>query len=236
MNKKQMLLLHVVTTFGFVAVTLCSFAQQARQETELQRTLNQMDSVGKSFRSFTARISQKKYTAVLKEFDMPETGQLYVARSRDGSTLLRRDISSPGKSTLTIKEGTAIYYQPEIKTAQIYDLGKNKDKAEYMAAGIGQPPTSLQKDFEITYQGTESVNGTACSILLLKPKSQKVAALFSSITLWISKSSGLPLQDKFQEPGGDYLLVTFSDEKFNPKISRSMFDQRLPSDVGIQRF
>jgi outer membrane lipoprotein-sorting protein len=236
MNKRQVLLLHAITSFMFMAVTLCGFAQQARQDPELQKTLNQMDSVGKSFRTFTARISQKKYTAVLKEFDTPEAGELYVARSQDGSTLLRRDIATPGKSTLTIKEGTAIYYQPEIKTAQIYDLGKNKDKAEYMAAGIGQSPTNLQREFEITYQGTESVNGTTCSVLLLRPKSQKVAALFASITLWISKSTGLPVQDKFQEPSGDYLLLTFSDEKLNPKIPRSTFDQKLPSGVAIQRF
>jgi outer membrane lipoprotein-sorting protein len=236
MNRRPTLLLQAVTSFVFTAASICGFAQQAKQDPELQKTLNQMDAVGKSFRTFTAHISQKKYTAVLNEFDTPETGELYVARSQDGSTLLRRDIADPGKSTLTIKEGTAIYYQPGIKTAQSYDLGKNKDKAEYMAAGIGQSPANLQKEFAIAYQGTESVNGTTCSVLVLKPKSPKVAALFSSITLWINKSTGLPVQDKFQEPSGDYLLLTFSDEKLNAKIPQSTFDQKLPADVGIQKF
>ena len=143
---------------------------------------------------------------------------------------------TPGKSTLTIKEGIATYYQPGIKNAQKVDLGKNRDKAEYMAAGIGQSPTNLQKEFAITYQGTESVNGTTCSVLVLKPKSQKVAALFSSITLWINKSTGLPVQDKFEEPSGDYLLLTLSDEKLNPKIPQSVFDQKLPADADIQKF
>jgi outer membrane lipoprotein-sorting protein len=236
MNNRQSHFLQAITSFVLTAFSICVFAQQPKPDTELQKTLNQMEAAGKIFRTFTARISQKKYTAVLKEFDTPETGELYVARARDGSTLLRRDINNPGKSTLTIKEGTAIFYQPGIKTAQRYDLGKNKDKAEYMAAGIGQSPTNLQKEFAITYEGTESVNGTACSVLVLKPKSQKVAALFSSITLWINKSSGLPVQDKFQEPSGDYLLLTFSGEKLNPKIPQSAFDQKLPDDVAIQKF
>jgi outer membrane lipoprotein-sorting protein len=231
-----MLLLQAVMIFVVLAGSIVGFGQQPKQDPELQKVLNQMDVVGRNFRTFTARISQKKYTAVLNEFDTPETGELYVARSGDGSTLLRRDIANPGKSTLTIKAGTAIYYQPGIKTAQIYDLGKNKDKAEYMAAGIGQSPANLQKEFAITLQGNESVNGNSCSVLLLKPKSAKIAALFSSITLWINKSTGLPVQDKFQEPSGDYLLMTFSDEKLNPKIPASVFDQKLPAGVGVQRF
>jgi outer membrane lipoprotein-sorting protein len=232
---RRSIIVQAATFLVFLAIAVYGFGQQAKPDSELQRTLNQMDAVGKTLRTFTAHLTQKKYTAVLGEFDdTPETGVLYVARAQDGSTLLRRDIASPGKSTLTVKENTAIYYQPDIKTAQIYDLGKHKDKAEYMAAGIGQSPTRLQKDFDITYQGAESVNGIICSVLLLKPKSQDVAAVFSSITLWISKSTGLPVQDKFQEPSGDYTLMTLSDEKLNPKISTSIFDQKLPSDVGIQ--
>jgi len=230
---KPPVVLKVAASLMFLAMALSGFAQQAKHDPELQRTLNQMDAVGKTLRTFSARLSQKKYTKVLNEFDTPETGLLYVARAQDGSTLMRQDISSPGKSTLTIKESTAVYYQPEIKSAQIYDLGKHKDKAEYMAIGIGQSPTGLQKDFDITYSGAESVNGAVCSVLLLKPKSQKVAALFTSITLWVNKSNGLAVQHKLVEPSGDYLLVTLSDEKLNPKISPSLFDQNL-TGVGIQ--
>lgn len=230
------MLLRAVTVLAFLAGALCGFAQQAKQDPELQKALNQMDAAGKSLRTFSARISQKHYTAVLNEFDTPETGTLYIARAQDGSTLMRRDFASPGKNTLIVNEGIAIYYQPDLKTAQRLDLGKQKDKAEYMAAGIGQSPTNLQKDFEITYQGAESVNGISCSILFLKPKSQKVGALFASITLWVNKSTGFPVQDKLQEPSGDYLLMTFSDEQLNPKISLQIFDLKLPSGVAVQRF
>jgi outer membrane lipoprotein-sorting protein len=145
------------------------------------------------------------------------------------------DATSPGRTILTVKGGTATSYQPGIKQAQIANLGQNKDKAEYLAIGIGQSPAKLQETFNISYQGSETINGAPCSVLVLKPKNPKAAALFSAITLWIKKASGIPIQQKLQEPSTDYLLVNFSEEKLNSKIADSKFEQKLPSGTDIQR-
>jgi outer membrane lipoprotein-sorting protein len=223
-------------TAGLLLFSLSGFGKpQVKAGDELQRVLSQMEAVGKTFRTFTARFSKKKYTAVLEEFDTPETGEFCYARAKDGSALLRQDATSPGRSILTIKAGTATNYQPAIKQAQVVNLGQNKDKAEYLALGIGQSPAKLQETFNLSYQGAEQINGAPCSILVLKPKNPKAAALFSSITLWIKKSSGIPIQQKLQEPSGDYLLVSFFDEKLNTKIPDSKFEQKLPGDTDIQR-
>jgi outer membrane lipoprotein-sorting protein len=194
-----------------------------------------MDSVGKNFHSFTAQFTQKKYTAILREFDTPETGEFYYSRAKDGSALLRQEAKSPGRKILTVKGGEAIFYQPDIKQAQIADLGKYKNLAEFLALGIGQSPAKLQENFDISYQGNGSINGAACSMLLLKPKAANIASRFSSITLWVKRSNGLPIQNKLLEPSGDYVLLTFFDEKLNVKISDATFEQKLPRGVDIQR-
>lgn len=202
----------------------------------LEQVLEQMETVGKSFRNFSSNFTQKKYTAVLREFDTPESGEFYYARAKDGSALLRQEVVSPGKRILTIKDGIATVYNPVIKQAQVINLGKNKDKAEYLALGLGQSPAKLQSTFEIEYQGTEQVGGIACSILLLKPKSASVSAYFSAITLWVKNATGVPIQQKLQEPSGDYLLVNFSNEKLNTKIPDTKFEPQLPQGIEIQRF
>jgi outer membrane lipoprotein-sorting protein len=217
-----------------MAITSFGFTPQGKDEIELRRTLKQMDVAGKTFKSFVARFSQKKYTAVLKEFDTPETGEFYYTRAKDGSALVRQDTTSPGRRILTVKGDEAINYQPEIKQAQIVNLGNHKNIAEYLAIGIGQSPEKLEKDFYLSHQGSESINGEPCSILQLKPKSPKVASYFSLITLWVKKSNGILLQNKFSEPSGNYTLVTFSDEKLNVKIPDSKFEQKLPKDVDKQ--
>ncbi len=210
-------------------------ASQAGDETALNQVLKQMEAVGKTFKSFEAHITKKKYTAVLQEFDIPETGEFYYARAKDGSALLRQEITKPGPSVLTIKGGTATFYQPVLKQATVANLGKNKDKAEYMALGLGQSPAKLRETFNLQYQGTETISGNPCSILVLKPRNPSAAAYFSSITLWIKKSTGVPIQQKLQEPSGDYLLVSFTDEKLNVKFPPSKFEQKLPPGADIQR-
>ena len=189
-----------------------------------------MEAAGKGFRSFTARITERKFTAILKEFGTTETGEFFLARAKDGSTMMRREITSPGKVILTIKGEVLTVYRPAVKEAQIANLGKNKDKAEFLALGIGQPPSELQKSFNISYQGVESVGGDPCSVLVLKPRDAKTAAYYAMIVMWVP-SSGVPTQYKLQEPNNDYLLVTFSDKKLNVKIPDSKFEQKLPRGV-----
>jgi outer membrane lipoprotein-sorting protein len=208
---------------------------QGKENPELQRIFRQMESAGKTFRSFTAKISQKKYTAILKEFGRTETGEFYFARAKDGTSMIRQEITNPGRTILTIKDGVATIYRPGLKEAQRANLGKNKDKAEFLAVGIGQPPSELQKSFDISYQGAEPAAGAPCSILLLKPRDPKTAAFYSTIVLWVKQTSGVPTQYKLQEPNNDYLLVTFTDEKLNVKIPNAKFEPKLPDGVPIQK-
>ncbi len=206
---------------------------QSGNAVALDQVLRQMDSVGKKFVNFKAHFTQKKYTAVLKEFDTPESGEFYYARAKDGSALLRQEVTKPGHRILTVKGGTAIVYQPGINQASVANLGKNKDKAEYLALGLGQSPARLRETFELKYQGMENVAGAPCSVLALKPRNAAAAAYFSTITLWIKKSNGIPIQQKLEEPNGNYLLVDFSGEKLNTSIPASLFDQHLPKGVEL---
>jgi outer membrane lipoprotein-sorting protein len=229
------IMLSVLCSLAMVAPA-SAFAQ-SKENPELQKVYRQMETVGKSLRTFYARISEKKYTSILKEFDTPKTGDFYLARAKDGSTMMRRDISSPGREILTLKGEVATVYQPKIKQARKVNLGKYSDKAaEFLAFGIGKPPADLQKNYDISYIGDESVGGSPCAMLSMKPKDPKMAAYYSMIVMWVQKSSGIPLQYKLQEVNNDYLLETFSDQRLNIAIPDSKFEQNLPKDVDIQKF
>jgi outer membrane lipoprotein-sorting protein len=223
------------TASALILLLAAGLHAQGKSQAELDQALSRMESAGKSFQSFRANFTQKKYTFVLSEFDTPESGEFLYARARDGSALLRQEAQKPASRILTISGGVATIYQPGVKQAQVVNLGKNKDKAEYLALGLGQSPGRLRESFTIEYQGSEGLGGAPCWILLLKPKSQAAAAYFSGITLWIKKASGVPIQEKLQEPNGDYLLVNFSGEKLNVPIPESKFAQKLPPGTDIQR-
>jgi outer membrane lipoprotein-sorting protein len=211
--------------------SVLGFSVQSKQDSELRQALNKMDGVAKSFRTFTAKFSQKKYTAVLDEFDTPETGEFYYKRPKNGTVLMRHEVRNPGERILTIKDDIATIYQPKLKQAHIYKLGKRKELVEYLALGIGESSAELQKKFDISCQGSESMNGASCFILVFRPKDSNVARHITSITIWLKKSNGLPLQYKILEPTNDYLLETFSEEKLNDEIPNSKFKQELSKEV-----
>jgi outer membrane lipoprotein-sorting protein len=215
-----------------LALSMPGFCEQKKEEAELQRALNGMDSVAKDFRTFTAKFSQKKYTAVLKEFDIPETGEFYYSRTKEGSVLMRHEVTSPGKRITTIKGDTGIVFRPDIKEAQMARRDKMQNYVEYFALGIGQYSSKLREKFKISYAGSDWINKAPCSILIMVPKDPKVG--LDSITVWIKESTWTPAQYKFQEPSRDYLLITFSEEKVNPNIPNSKFDQKL-TGIEIQK-
>jgi outer membrane lipoprotein-sorting protein len=202
-------------------------------EDRLESVLNCMEKASRNLQSFVADITTTKYTAILERFDHPEKGKFYYKRADNGSALIRLEIADPGERILTIQNDEALSYQPKINSATKYKLGKDKDKAEYLALGIGQSPASLKQTFHITYRGRESVHGTACSILELKPKSPKASSMFSAITVWIKDSTGVSTRMKLEEPFGDYFLVTFSGELLNSRIDDSKFRQILPAHVDM---
>lgn len=226
-------LLAILLPLLFCLTPAANSGAQTTGVSELDQVLAQMESVGRTFVSFKARFSQKKYTAVLREFDEPDSGDFYYARAKDGSALLRQEVTKPGRRILTVKGGSMIVYQPGVNQASVVNLGKNKDKVEYLALGLGQSPGKLRESFDIQYQGVENVGTAPCAILALKPRNPGTAAYFSMITLWIKKSNGVPIQEKMQEPNGDYLLVDFTNEKLNVALPAALFEQQLPKNVEI---
>ncbi|HTY62141.1 MAG TPA: outer membrane lipoprotein carrier protein LolA [Acidobacteriota bacterium] len=222
-------------TILFLCLALSAFGQQGKEDRELQQILNKMDEVAKSFRTFKATFTQKNFTAVLKEFSAPESGEFYYARSKDGSVFMRHEIMNPGKRILTIKGDTLTVYRPAIKEAQIASREKMRDIVEYLALGIGQSSAKLREKFKISYKGTDSIDNAKCAVLVFVPKDAKTAARVASITIWLKESTATPAQYKFEEPSDDYLLIRFSAEKINTGIPDSKFEQNIPADVEKQR-
>jgi len=221
-----------ITAVGLMAL-FPLFHSVGTPEDQLESVLQRMEGAARNLQSFVADITTTKYTAILEQFDHPEKGRFFYKRADDGSALIRLEIVDPGERILTIQNDEALSYQPKTNSARKYKLGKNKDKAEYLALGIGQSPTNLKKTFHIAYRGRENLHGTACSILELKPKDPQASAMFSAITVWIKDSTGVSTGMKLEEPFGDYVLVTFSNEELNRRIDDSQFRQILPENVQI---
>jgi outer membrane lipoprotein-sorting protein len=225
--KPRALIVALSAVFGFL------FSPSAfSADLTLEEILNRMDRAGESLRSMSADIEQRKWTDILQEFDRGQSGKFLFLKERD-EVYLRRDIHSPSEDSLVIREGQVTYYQPGIKQAQQYQLGRHRDKAEFLLLGFGSDKEALKEAYDIRLVGREKVDELEVYRLELAPKSGQVAAHFPLIVLWIDTEQWLPIQQQLVEPTQDYLLIRFRGIQLNPRISRSDFDLKLPRDVRI---
>ncbi len=178
------------------------------------------------------QISQKKWTDILEEFDKGESGRFYFLK-KNGKVYLRKDIVQPQKNSLVISDGKVVFYQPRIKQAQQYNLGQNKDKAEFLLLGFGSNKDALKNAYAIRLAGKETVRGHECHILELTPKSERVSAFFPQIVLWVDNQMNVPIRQKLVEPTKDYLLIDFDAIQLNAQVPDSLFQIKLAKDVKI---
>ena len=104
-----------------------------------------------------------------------------------------------------------------------------------MVLGFGGRGHDLAKSFDVKYAGMEKVEGIQAAKLELTPKSERVAAMFKTITLWIDTARGVSVQQQFLEPSGDYRLAKYSNIEINTKIPADVFKLRTTSHTKVVR-
>jgi len=218
-----------------VTLLLVSFflvSSGVAQSPSLEQILSRMDQSGANLHSMSCQITQKKWTDILEEFDKGESGRFYFLK-KNGKVYLRKDIVKPQENALVISDGKVTFYQPRIKQAQQYNLGQNKDKAEFLLLGFGSDKQGLKNTYSIRLLGSETIRERQCHVLELTPKSGRVSAFFPQIVLWVDSQLNVPIRQKLVEPTKDYLLIDFDGIQLNAPVAESLFQVKLPKDVSV---
>lgn len=214
-----------------LSVAVLSYPAASYPETtpEIKKVFERIDHAGKSIVDLTALITQNKVTLVVNDTST-DTGKLLLKRTKSGNRT-RLDYQTPELKTLLIDKGKIWIYEPNLKRLQEIELGKNRDQAEFMLVGLGQSSSALLRSYDVKYLKEESVNGSKASLIELKPKSEKTAAMFTKIWLWIDYHFGIPIQSQLTESNGDYLTLRLENIKINPNLTDRDFKLSLPPGV-----
>jgi len=81
--------------------------------------------------------------------------------------------------------------------------------------------------------GEEDILDETAAVLQLTPLRKDIAGQLDKIQLWISEESWLPMQQKFFQPGGDYLVARYSGTKVNRTLPASTF--QIEAAAGAKR-
>lgn len=200
---------------------LIGFASAAQAQ-NLDAILGSMDKAAANFHSAQTDFVWDQYQIVVEDHNV-QKGTMYFQR-QGSDTQMAADITSPDKKYVLFSDGKVRVYQPSVDQVTEYNAGKNKaDFETFLVLGFGGSGKDLQKSFDVKYAGMEQVQGVNAGKLELTPKVQKVKNMFQTITLWIDPARGVSVQQKFQEPSGDYRLASYSNIQLNKKLDNNVF-------------
>ena len=209
----------IISSYLFLALSL--FWQQPQAPT-LESVLKKMDATAASFQSAEADFVWDQYQKVVDETDT-QKGTIYYRRAGKNIEMMA-EIREPDRKFVLYKEGKVQVYQPKIEQVMQYSTGGNQNDVEsYLVLGFGGSGQDLEKAYEVTLQGQETIDGILTAKLQLIPKSEKVRSYFTKILLWIDLSRGISVQQQFMQPQGDYRLTKYSSIRIPAKISNDVF-------------
>jgi outer membrane lipoprotein-sorting protein len=200
----------------------------------LDTVLTSMDRAAANFHTVQTDFTADMYQKVVDEHDY-QKGTMYF-RKQGNSTEMAADITEPDKKYVLFSNGVVSYFQPSIDQVTQYNAGKNKAEVEsYLVLGFGGGGHALTNSYDVQYAGTEQVQGVNAAKLTLTPKSQRVHNMFQAITLWIDPARGVPVQQRFDEPSGDYRITKYNNIRINQKIPNDAFKLKTNSKTKYVR-
>ncbi|MGA8488914.1 MAG: outer membrane lipoprotein-sorting protein [Terriglobales bacterium] len=211
---------------AFVVSVLVASAQTPNSD-ELQRVLSQMDQTAANFTTAQAAFEWDQYQKVVDEHDF-QKGMVYFRRVGN-EVQMAADISDPKPPKYVLFTDSKVeVYQSKIDQVTTYDTGKDRATIEsFLVLGFGGSGKDMLKSFDVSYLGSEKVDGIETAKLGLVPKSVKVRNTFDHIWLWIDPSRGVSVQQQLFEPSGDYRLAKYSGIQLHQKIADSVFKLKI---------
>ncbi len=198
---------------------------------DLEATLARLDQAAEGFTGLSADLHRTHHTAVIDE-NAVDIGTILIKRPKPHDTRMLIDIKQPDPKQVSIDTRKLQIYMPKIQTVQEYELGKYRSMVdEYLLLGFGSSSKELQSHYTISLGGPENIGNEKATRLQLIPKSEEALTHLKRVDLWISDSTGLPVQQKLYYPANDYDLATYSNVKRNPNFSDAALKLNLPKGV-----
>ena len=201
----------------------------------LEAVFARMDKASTRFRDLTADMKRTSYTAFVNESTV-DTGTIGVKMPKPRDYHLLMNFKTPDPKQVMLSGTKVLIYYPKTQTAQELDLGKsNRAQVEgFMRLGFGSNSADLKSAYSVKLGGPETVEGQNATRIELTPKSKDVAVQFPKFELWISNDTGISIQQKIYQPGGDYSLATYTNMKLNQNLPDSAVKINLPPHVHIE--
>ena len=236
-SRASLPLLFLAALAMFVAAARSLPAQQAASSggRNLAPVLAGMDQAAASFRSVAADLEYTKVTVVVNDHSA-ERGKMFVERKSKDSSRVMLAFTQPAEKHVLFDNDKVSIYRPKIAEVEEYSLKANRGLMEqFLLLGFGSSGAELQKAYQVSHEGEETLDGERAVKLALTPKNPQVASRLQRIELWLSQKTWQPLQQKFYEPSKDYLIARYRNVQQNAKLPSNAFKLPIKGKVKTVR-
>ena len=197
----------------------------------LRRVLAHMDEAARHVKTVSTRLTYTSVT-VLVNYHSTEYGELFFRKGRRLEVMVK--FLKPTPKEILFKRNRAEIYSPSINQLEEYSLARHRQLLqEFLLLGFGTRVRDLESSYHIKYLGEQRLGNQTTQLLGLVPIQKDVAAQLTHVNLWVSEATWLPVQQKFYEPGGDYLVARYSGTVVNRRLRPSIF--KIRTKPGAER-
>jgi outer membrane lipoprotein-sorting protein len=219
------------------ALTLTPCAAIA--QSQLNSVLSQMDAASAHFKSAQADVKYDNYTRVVNDHDI-ETGSIYIERSgsteKMGAVFYNLDASGKASSTpariVNFDGATLRIFTVGTNQVDLFKAGANQARYDsFLTLGFGGSGKDLQRAWNITDQGPDTIDRVKTEKLDLVSKDPSVKNMFTHITIWIDPARGVSLKQIFYAPNDDNRTATYSNIRLNSHINEKPYS--IPKSATV---
>jgi len=215
-----------------IAAILAASSLAPAADSSLETVFARIDKAAANFKTLTADVKRTSHTELVNANETDE-GTIAVKRFKADDIRILINFTKPEPKKIAIGGGKGQVYYPKANEVQVADVKKHRDLVnEVLLLGFGATSAELKAAYTITLGGPDTVNGMPVTRIELVSKNEEILHSIKKCELWIPES-GIAVQQKFHESGGDYQVATYSHIVVNPNLPDSAVRLDLPKGVKV---
>ncbi len=209
------------------AFAVSPLAGEPARADRLEEVLAEMGKAGKRLKTLTADFVQTDHDYLLK--DQEETrGKLTLAVPGR----IRWEHAPPREKVLVVKDELVRVYNPTARQVHEFERGKgSKSGGADLLIGFGGGNEKIRESYDVSL--IEETQSTVSILLVPKPDSK--ASLFTRIELTLDQKTWTPVRSVFHSPNRNRADIRFGNIILNRNLPPGIFELKLPPNVEIIR-
>ena len=182
--------------------------------------------------TLSADLEQVKSYPQLGIEDPAERGRIFLARSKNGKTSVRMEISEPEVRILTVVGGEYLLYQPRIKQVLEGKASAGGKKAIFSGILTGSPEAleELERDYRV--ERAEDGGSVHSGVVTLRFTARPDTVVYCQILeLSVDTTSWLPMRQSCHEPNRSVITFSLDNVTLNVPLDPDVFEVAVPLDV-----